>query len=98
MFKVGYITEDRLIYITCECSELSDEFVVLLLAYKTMRNGEVKEYSEEYQFQVTNDPLQLIFQWDSCFVITVIVPSSTDITLAKITLEKLCKCINNIEV
>ncbi len=67
-----------------------DEFIELLLEYKSMYSGEIKEYSGNYQFIITNDPLKLVFQWDGCYGITVIIPDSIDIDLAVKALKSLC--------
>ena len=49
--------------------------------------------SDSMQYKVDNDELGLIFQWDDCFGITVIVPKSTDLDKAYNTLKGLCESI-----
>ena len=45
------------------------------------------------QYKIDNDELGLIFQWDDCFGITVIVPQSTDLDKAYTTMKSLCETI-----
>jgi len=71
------------------------KFVKLVKEYATQLSGQVKVFSKNAQWVVTNDPLKLIFQCDDLFGITVIVPRKTDINLAKKTLQDLCDKLNN---
>ena len=70
-----------------------DEFVVLVKAYSNMVHGKITKYSDFMQYRIDHDELELIFQWDDCFGITVIVPQSTDLNRAYSTLKSLCKTL-----
>lgn len=67
--------------------------LLLLKAYRDMVHGKIRAISDLMQYKVDNDELGLIFQWDDCFGITVIVPKSTDLDKAYNTLKGLCESI-----
>ena len=95
MLKIGFINAERWISIFGEWSfDKPDEFVELIKGYQEQLSGEIKVTSEDMQYTISNDPLNLIFQWDSCFGITVIVPITTDILTAQEILQKLCDTLN----
>lgn len=58
-----------------------------------MVHGKIRAISDSMQYKVDNDELGLIFQWDDCFGITVIVPKSTDLDKVYNTLKDLCENI-----
>ncbi|WP_278961833.1 hypothetical protein [Ruminococcus bicirculans (ex Wegman et al. 2014)] len=77
MYEVRWPNKERWIFIFCDYPGEPDEFVVLLKAYRDMVHGKIRAISDSMQYKVDNDELGLIFQWDDCFGITVIVPKST---------------------
>lgn len=98
MYIVNSPTEERWIYISFDkwdCEE-TDSFVRLVKAYRNKLSGKIVPISEEMQYKIDNDDLDLIFQWDSCFGITVVVPDRTDLTKAYNTLVELCESFNHI--
>jgi hypothetical protein len=89
------VTSERWIYILGKDSlEEPDSFVKLVKEYSFQLSGTVKAVSEATQYIIDNDPLNLMFQWDSCFGITVVVPEKTDIKLAEKTMQELCDKLN----
>jgi len=96
MYKLELTSAERWIYITGERSfDEPGEFVELVKEYQAHLSGTIKAVSDEMQYIVDNDPLKLIFQWDSCFGITVIVPTETVIATAEKALSELCERLNN---
>lgn len=93
MYEVRWPNKERWIFIFCDYPGEPDEFVVLLKAYRDMVHGKIREIPDLTQYKVDNDELGLIFQWDDCFGITVIVPKSTDLGKAYNTLKGLCESI-----
>lgn len=93
MYEVRWPDKERWIFIFCDYPGEPDEFVALLKAYRDMVHGKIREISDLTQYKVDNDELGLIFQWDDCFGITVIVPKSTDLGKAYNTLKGLCESI-----
>ena len=93
MYEVRWPNKERWIFIFCAYPGEPDEFVVLLKAYRDMVHGKIRAISDSMQYKVDNDELGLIFQWDDCFGITVIVPKSTDLDKAYNTLKDLCENI-----
>ena len=81
MYEVRWPNKERWIFIFCDYPGEPDEFVVLLKAYRDMVHGKIRAISDSMQYKVDNDELGLIFQWDDCFGITVIVPKSTDLDI-----------------
>ncbi|MDR2903227.1 MAG: hypothetical protein LBU77_01785 [Clostridiales bacterium] len=95
MYKVESISHDRWIFISSENSlHDPDEFIALIKEYQLQIGGEIVAVSEDTQYALTNDPLQLVFQWDSLFGITVVVPDETDIVFAEKTMHLLCDHLN----
>ena len=89
---------DRWVYVYGECSIYDpDEFVELVKEYQKRLSGKIKHASEHTQYYIDNDPLRLVFQWDSLFGIVVIVPRSTNMDVAKTTLREICDVINQRE-
>lgn len=93
MYEVRWPNKERWIFIFCDYPSEPDEFVALLKAYRDMVRGKIREIPDLTQYKVDNDELGLIFQWDDCFGITVIVPKSTDLDKAYNTLKDLCENI-----
>jgi len=96
MFSVdGTSSTERWIFIYAEQNiEDTEEFVVFVREYELLLSGEVFLVPGDLHFGVTNDPLKLIFQWDSLFGISVIVPDETDMNTAMKTMRNLCDIIN----
>jgi hypothetical protein len=46
------------------------------------------------QYGIDNDPLNLTFQWDSNFGITVTVPHTSDILVTENVIKDLCDKMN----
>lgn len=93
MHQVNFPNKERWIFIISESIDEPDEFVALVKAYSNMVQGKIAAISESMQYKIDNDELGLIFQWDDCFGITVIVPESTDLNRAYNTLKSLCETI-----
>ena len=96
MYSVDLPTNERWIYIhfdKYDCQE-TDAFIYFVTAYRDMLSGKIIAVSEDMQYKIDNDDLRLMFQWDSCFGITVVVPRSTNITKAYETLCTLCERLN----
>jgi|GEM_PF-161139 len=87
MYEVRWPNKERWIFIFCDYPGEPDEFVMLLKAYRDMVHGKIRAISDSMH------ELGLIFQWDDCFGITVIVPKSTDLDKAYNTLKGLCESI-----
>ncbi len=79
MYEVRWPNKERWIFIFCD--------------YPSEVHGKIREIPDLTQYKVDNDELGLIFQWDDCFGITVIVPKSTDLDKAYNTLKDLCENI-----
>ena len=95
MYKVKHASRERWIFIDGEGSfDEPDAFVQLLKAYQSEWLGEIIMVSQDILYRLENDPLKLIFQWDSCFGITVIVPPETDILAAEKGMKDLCDRMN----
>lgn len=93
MFKVNPPDRERWIFISSDDYDEPDEFITLLKSYRDKLQGEIMEVSDMMQYKISNDELNLVFQWDSCFGITVVVPQSTDLNKAYDTLKKICETI-----
>jgi len=96
MFRVQEPTKERWIYIFGEDSvDSPDEFFQLVNEYGSQLSGSVIQVDvDDAQYMIDTDPLQLMFQWDSCFGITVVVPDETNIEMAQQTLINLCDILN----
>jgi len=95
MYKLGLTSEERWIFISGEDSFYEpDEFIELVKEYRLRLLGTIKAVSDETQYIIDNDPLKLLFQWDSCFGITVVVPTETDIAAAEKAMRELCDRLN----
>ena len=95
MYKLELTSKERWIFIFSDNSlEEPDEFVELVKEYQIEIGGEIIAVSEETQYTITNDPLQLVFQWDTLFGITVIVPHNTKISDAENAMYFLCEKLN----
>lgn len=93
VYKVNPPDKERWIFIFSDDSNEPDEFITLVKAYCNKVQGKITKVSEAMQYKIDNDELGLIFQWDSCFGITVIVPQSTDLDRAYNALKSLCQTI-----
>lgn len=70
-------------WITIESNQDADleepeSFIALINRIKNHVNGQVVK-NDELQYKILGDGLGLIYQWDSCFGITVIYPSDCKI-------------------
>ena len=90
MYRLESISKERWIFISCDSFDEPDEFVALVKEYQEQLRGKLIAVSDATQYSIMNDPLELIFQWDTLFGITVIVPLKTDITIAKNAMQCLC--------
>ena len=96
MYKLESISTERWIFISGHDSfDDPDEFVALVKEYQSLLGGELVAVSDDTQYAILNDPLKLVFQWDSCFGITVIVPYETNIAAAEKAMLSLCSRLNN---
>ena len=95
MFKVNPPDKERWIFISQDNLDFDepDGFITLLKLYRDKLQGKITKVSDDMQYKIDNDELGLIFQWDSCFGITVVVPESTDLDKAYDTLKRLCETI-----
>lgn len=93
VFKVYPPNRERLIFISSNNFDEPDEFITLLKIYHDKLQGKITKVSDDMQYKINNDNLNLVFQWDSCFGITVIVPQSTDLSEAYDTLKRICETI-----
>ena len=95
MFQVITVDRERWIFISADFStEDPNSFIKLVKEYQSQCDGKVCKVSDNTQYSIDCDPLNLIFQWDSCFGITVVVPHRTDIAIAEKTLKDLCDKLN----
>jgi len=104
MFKVGNISNqidiggETWIYISAlDSFKEPDSFVKLVKLYQSRLCGKIVAVSGNMQYTIDNDPLNLIFQWDDCFGITVVVPNEIDISVAEKTLSNICDELNEQE-
>ena len=95
MFKVNPPDKERWIFISQDYFDFDepDGFITLLKLYRDTLQGKITKVSDDMQYKIDNDELGLIFQWDSCFGITVIVSESTDLDKAYDILKRLCETI-----
>lgn len=95
MYKVNSISKERWIFIWADNSfDELDTFITLLKAYQKTIDGKISQISANAQYIIESDPLNLVFQWDSLFGITVVVPLETDISVAQGAMIKLCNKLN----
>lgn len=95
MYKLRLASEERWIFISGEVSfDEPDAFIDFIKEYQSHLSGTIKAVPDKMQYIVDNDPLKLMFQWDSCFGITVVVPTETDITTAEKAMRELCDKLN----
>lgn len=97
MYKILPSTKERYIFIRFDdwdCEE-PDSFIRFLKAYKEKLSGKIIPLSNEMQYKIDTDHLGLIFQWDGCFGMSVIVPDTADFKEADCTLHTLCEFLNS---
>lgn len=95
MYKLTYTSNERWIFISAEFSfDEPDEFIAFVKEYQSQYGGKIIAISVDTQYRITEDPLNLVFQWDSLFGITVIVPNETDISIAENSISHLCDKLN----
>ncbi len=95
MYCVRPPDKERWIFIFTNKIDEPDEFVTLVKEYRNNLNGSVQKVSDMMQYKIDNDEPGLLFQWDYCFGITVVVPDSTDLEKAYTVLRKLCASLND---
>jgi len=99
MLKINNVSTDgdtNWIWLSGENNfEEPHKFIKLVREYASQIKGTIKELSKNSQWIIDNDPLELIFQCDDCFGITIVVPKKIDVATAKKVLEKVCEVINN---
>ena len=66
----------------------TDSFVFLIKTIAAQTNGKIQKV-REFQYTIEDDPLQLIYQWDSLFGIVVIYPESVSMEQARAFFEAL---------
>lgn len=93
VLKVDPPDKERLIFIFSDNFDEPDEFVTLVKSYRDKLQGEIIKVSDNMQYKINNDDLDLLFQWDPCFGITVVVPESADLDQAFNTLKSICETI-----
>ena len=88
--------KDGWIFISAENSTLeSDSFVHLLKYIQEEISGKIVQTDKnDIQYQIVGDKMNLIYQWDSCFGISVIVPERINRKLAYQFLEVCCTKLN----
>jgi hypothetical protein len=94
MYKASKPDKERWIFVFSDDYNEPDDFVKLVKAYRDMVNGRIYQVSELPDYKIENDKLNLTFQWDDCFGITVVVPDEIDINIAFETLKNLCDELN----
>lgn len=96
MYRVDLPTKERWIYVSFDewDTEGPDSFIKLVKAYEHQLGGKIIEVSDDMQYEIDNDSLKLIFQWDGCFGITVVVPNTSNLMEAYNTLLNLCESLN----
>jgi len=87
-------SSERWIFIYCEYYDEIEEYIIFLKEYELLLSGKIFSVSDDCQHGIDNDPLNLIFQWDSCFGITVIVPYKTSLDAAIEVMQNLCNIVN----
>lgn len=96
MYKAHKPTKERWIYISFDKYDYEepDSFIKLVKAYKDNLSGKIVAVSELMQYKIDNDELGLLFQWDCCFGITVVIPEQTDLVKAYNAINNLCETLN----
>lgn len=95
MYSVETTSKDRWVFIFAEDSmETPDTFVEFVKEYETQLSGNIFKAPGDVRYSIDNDPFHLVFQWDSLFGITVVVPEETDISTAENVLKHLCEKLN----
>ena len=90
-FVISSVNEnDRWLFVSSNDDDINetDSFVFLLKSIATQTNGKIREIGD-FQYTIEDDPLQLIYQWDSLFGITVVYPESVSVEQARAFLEAL---------
>ena len=96
MYQISHISKEIWIFISAEFSTNEpDSFIDFVKEYQSQVSGQIVEVSNNMQYSIDKDPLSLIFQWDSLFGITVIVPHETALETAEKTLRHICDLLNN---
>ena len=94
MLNIGSISE-RWIFITSASYDEPDELIDLVREYQAYLSGKIVAVPDDMQYTIDNDPLKLIFQWDSFFGITVITPDNIDMATAEKALQDICNRLNS---
>lgn len=97
MYKVESVSKEGWIFVSGDNSFYEpDSFIALLKEYQNDIGGKIIVNFNDDQYTITKDPLNLIFQWDSLFGTTVIVPLKTDMLKAKNKITILCDRLNEL--
>jgi len=98
VFKIDSISKERWIFISAKNSFYEpDAFIKFVKEYQSKLAGRIISISDQTQYSIENDPLRLVFQWDDCFGITVVVPAEVDIMAAEKALSYICDELNSQE-
>ena len=96
MYKLESVSKERWIFLSCDSSfDEPEGFIALLKQYQQQLGGKIVSVSQNYQYSIEGDLLHLVFQWDSCFGISIVVPTNTDISAAKKCVDMLCQQLNS---
>ena len=99
-YRVNVFGDGNWIHVYHEYAmEEPDSFVALVKSVQSELDGKiVKVPNEDMQYMIDNDPMKLVFQWDSCFGNVVIVQDGTCRDSAVTLLERHCKKPNEQDV
>lgn len=90
-YAISSVNEnDRWLFVSSNDDDINetDSFVFLLKSIAAQTNGKIREIGD-FQYTIEDDPLQLIYQWDSLFGIAVICPESVSVEQARAFFEAL---------
>jgi hypothetical protein len=92
MYRIESISKEHWLFLSCDSSfDEPEGFVALLKQYQHQLGGKIVSVSQDYQYAIEGDPLHLVFQWDRCFGITIVVPTNIDLSTAKKHVDMLCE-------
>ena len=84
-YVISSINEDeRWLFVSSNDDDINetDSFVFLLKSIAAQTNRKIREIGN-FQYTIEDDPLQLIYQWDSLFGIAVIYPEKVSVEQAR---------------
>jgi len=96
MYRLSLPDDEGWIFIFSEGStDDTDEFVKFVKYIKLKTDGRiVSAKDDDIQYRVIGDGYDLIYQWDDCFGITIIIPQGCDRDAAYRFLETCCEDLN----